>query len=79
MMESETSMDSSPPNVLPPVIPSDHTRTYMDMKQQLVLWKKASYLMDNISLTQEFMEKLVDYGLFNREMMDQIYVSLMRE
>ena len=74
-MKSETCSGEDNLPELPPVVPSDYKRTNMDLKQQLVLWKKVSYLLDNISLSQPFLDKLVDYGLFSRDMMDQIHVS----
>jgi len=74
-MTSESNSDPDDSVQLPAVVASDYRRTNMDLKQQLVLWKKANYLMDNINLSQPFLNKLVDYGLFNRAMMDQIHVS----
>lgn len=47
----------------------------MDLKEQLVVWKKSSYLLDHVTLSPRLCEGLVDEGLFNADMMNEVYVS----
>ena len=47
----------------------------MDLKEQLVIWKRAGYLLDNIALTPKLSAQLVDEGIFTMEMMKKIMVS----
>ncbi|ELT87060.1 hypothetical protein CAPTEDRAFT_222838 [Capitella teleta] len=44
----------------------------MDLKQQLIIWKRSSYLLDNIAMTRELVSGLVDNDLFNVPMMDDV-------
>ena len=46
----------------------------MDLKQQLVIWKKASFLLDNIAITPVLCEKLIEEGIFTTEMINQVQV-----
>jgi hypothetical protein len=48
----------------------------MDLKHQLVIWKKAEYLLKNLALTPKLCDLLVDYGLFTSEMIAKVQVSL---
>lgn len=46
----------------------------MDLKHQLVIWKKAEYLLKNLALTPKLCDLLVDYGLFTSEMIAKVQV-----
>ena len=46
----------------------------MDLKQQLVIWKKANFLLDNIPITPVLCEKLIEEGIFTTEMINQVQV-----
>ena len=48
---------------------------FIDLFHQLVLWKKTSFLLDNLSFTQDLCDGLVEAGLFNADMMSDIMVS----
>ena len=48
---------------------------YMDLFQQLVLWKKTQFLLDNLCFTQDLCDALVENDLFDAEMMNEIMVS----
>ncbi len=48
----------------------------MDLKEQLVIWKRSGYLLDHLTLNQPLQEKLVDMGVFTSSMMTKIMVSL---
>lgn len=47
----------------------------MDLKQQLVIWKRSEYLLKNVALTPKLCDLLVDYDLFSAEMVAKIQVS----
>ena len=49
---------------------------FMDLFQQLILWKKTTFLLDNICFTQEMCDGLVENDLFDAEMMTEIMVRL---
>ena len=46
----------------------------MDLKQQLVIWKKANYLLDNMVITPVLCEKLIEEGIFTVDMINQVQV-----
>ena len=54
----------------------DQYENGMDLKEQLVIWKRAGYLLDNIALTPKLSEQLVDQGIFTLEMMRNIMVRM---
>ena len=47
----------------------------MDLKQQLVIWKKANFLLDNIAITPVLCEKLIEEGIFTTDMINQVQAS----
>ena len=49
---------------------------YIDLRHQLVLWKKSEFMLDNIAFTSDFCEALVNEGLFNVDMMGEVMVSV---
>jgi len=46
----------------------------MDLKEQLVIWKRSAYLLEHISLTPQLCSRLVDYQLFTPDMMADVQV-----
>ena len=50
----------------------------MDLKQQLVIWKKANFLLDNIAITPVLCEKLIEEGIFTTEMINQVQVRQLK-
>ena len=49
----------------------------MDLKQQLVIWKRAAWLQANIALTPLLYDRLVEEGIFTSSMMTKVQVSLL--
>ena len=47
---------------------------YIDLRHQLVLWKKTDFMLDNIAFTGDFCDALVTEGLFNVDMMGEVMV-----
>ena len=47
----------------------------MDLKQQLVIWKKANFLLDNIAITPVLCEQLIEEGIFTTDMINQVQAS----
>lgn len=47
----------------------------MDLKQQLVIWKRANYLQGHIALSPLLYDRLVEEGIFTAQMMTQVQVS----
>lgn len=49
----------------------------MDLKEQLVIWKKAEYLVDNIAWTPKLQCQLVEEGILTARMVADIHVSML--
>ena len=49
--------------------------TGMDLKEQLVIWKRAEYLIDNMAWTSKLQDRLVHEGVLTAPMVADIEVG----
>ncbi len=47
----------------------------MGLKEQLVIWKRSGWLLDNIVLTPKLCDSLVEQDIFTAAMMAEVQVS----